>query len=128
MPPVSPPDAAEPQPTSFRLDRILPATGLVAIASMWVTAVAWWPRLPERVPMHFDLDGTPNRWDSRGSWWFLPVIGTVIPLLLIGLGRWTVRRAAGNLDGINVPKPEASRHFLRPREPASFGRRAPSSA
>lgn len=106
MPPANPSTDDDPAPPDMWTDRVLPAAALCAVVGVWVTAVEWWPRLPERVPMHFDWDGTPNRWDSKESWWVLPVIGTLIPLLLVFLGGPVVRRAAVKPDGINVPKPQ----------------------
>lgn len=106
MPPATPSTDDDLAPPNLWTDRILPAAALGAIIGVWVTATTWWPRLPERVPMHFDWDGTPNRWDSKDSWWVLPIIGTLIPLLLVFLGGTVVRRAAVKPDGINVPKPE----------------------
>jgi uncharacterized membrane protein len=38
---------------------------LLAIAGAFVVTVVLWDRLPERVPTHFDLHGTPNGWMSR---------------------------------------------------------------
>ncbi len=33
----------------------------IAAMSLWS-----WPRLPNRIPIHFDFEGVPNRWTERG--------------------------------------------------------------
>jgi uncharacterized membrane protein len=44
--------------------RLKLAAPLAFVASLLVTAFGW-ARLPERVPVHFGLDGQPNRYGSR---------------------------------------------------------------
>ncbi len=46
--------------------------------------------LPDRVPVHFGLDGTPDRWGSRGE---LLVLAGVVVVLVVGCpGRSRDRR------------------------------------
>jgi len=40
-------------------------------ALVWVN----YSRLPERVPIHFGLDGKPDGWGVRSWIWLLPVVG-----------------------------------------------------
>lgn len=42
---------------------------------------AVWSSLPERVPIHFDLHGVPNRYGKRGFLFFEPILA----LLILGL-------------------------------------------
>ena len=44
-------------------------------------------RLPARVPVHFDLAGNPNRWDSPSSFVFIPIIGAALYLFLTLIAR-----------------------------------------
>ncbi len=42
---------------------------------------AIWGNLPERVPIHFDAHGIPNRYGKRGILFFEPILA----LLILGL-------------------------------------------
>jgi uncharacterized membrane protein len=90
-----------------RLNGVL-VVGLVGFA-LWA-----WPRLPDRIPTHFGLDGTADAWSPRspGSWFGLPAIAL---LLMAGMGcvRWLLPRKPG---WVNLPDrtrldslPEAAR-------------------
>src|SRR3569833_3278483 len=50
----------------------------------WITywALNGPDRLPDRMPTHFDISGQPKAWGSPGSFWFLPVVGTGLYLLM----------------------------------------------
>ncbi len=54
---------------------------LAALAVVWTLAIAWWPTLPARIPLHFDGAVRPDRWGPRSQWFLLPTIAT----LAIGL-------------------------------------------
>jgi len=56
---------------------------LVAISAV----VQAWPRLPETVPMHFDLAGEPDGWGGRRSILLLPGSALFLYLLLTGVRR-----------------------------------------
>lgn len=57
--------------------------------------------LPERVPLHFGADGTPDRWADSTllSWMTLPMIGLATAALMIGIGIMLPR----NPKWINMP-------------------------
>lgn len=74
------------------------ALGLVAWA-------AWaWPGLPDRIPLHFGLDGQPDRWGERSVWgWFLlPAIGVGLAAMMDGIGRWSIRNP--EKQTVNLPQ------------------------
>jgi uncharacterized membrane protein len=58
------------------------------IIALWAASAAVYPSLPDRLPMHFALDGTVNRWDptSVARWFLFPTAATALGALLIGLG------------------------------------------
>jgi uncharacterized membrane protein len=60
------------------LEGLAVAGWLAGIATLLVT----WPDLPDRLPMHFDVSGRPNRWGPRAKLFVLPTISLV---LLVGL-------------------------------------------
>ena len=49
---------------------------------------AHWDEIPARYPVHFDINGVPNRWVERTEWavfaplWF--AVGMLLLLLLLG--------------------------------------------
>jgi uncharacterized membrane protein len=49
----------------------------IVIATIILTATSY-QQLPERVPLHFGLDGTINMWGPRAAVWLLPAIQVVI--------------------------------------------------
>ena len=67
--------------------------GPVLIVLMVAFALAVYGRLPEQVPIHFDLSGEPDDWMDRfpGAF-FLPAIAAGIYLLLFALRRIDPRR------------------------------------
>lgn len=59
------------------MNRVL-LLGILAFA-LWA-----WPRLPERIPVHFGIDGRPDAWGEPGlwSWFFLPALAAALTLLM----------------------------------------------
>ena len=58
--------------------------GLLVIGQVliWWRALAWYPHLPDKIPMHFNGSGRPDRWDDRGPAWFLlPGMSTALLVL-----------------------------------------------
>ena len=73
-------------------------------------------QLPALVATHFDLHGKANGWMSREKHlWFTLGIGTLLPLLMIGIAA-VVRRGDGR--GLNIPN---KTYWLAPeRRAATF--------
>ena len=75
----------------------------VALATATVAYSAWaWPRLPAEIPVHFGLDGQPDRWAPATAWsWFtLPALSVAALLLILALREWAIRRPTTlNLPG-----------------------------
>jgi uncharacterized membrane protein len=84
--------------------RLLNTVLLVALfaGSAWA-----YPRLPGRIPMHFDLAGRPDAWAGRSifSWFMLPTVAA----LLAGFMRWISGVGARNPHTWNLPE---KRRFL----------------
>lgn len=94
---------------------LLPAFALVAL---WATALLLWPELPERIPLHFDATGTPDRYGARtaANWFLLPGLGTGLVLLFaFALPPWVTHLARSNASTLSVPRR------------ADFGRLAPEA-
>lgn len=82
------PDLVPPRST---LEMGLEALSLAALILTAVVAVTYWPRLPESIPMHFDLSGKPDGWGSRSTLVVLAVLPFVIWTLLTVLARFPHR-------------------------------------
>lgn len=81
--------AARPRPAlpfTFA-DLFFATTALLLLIAFLVTAVAGWNALPERVPVHFGLDGQPDRWSSRATTLLGPAVALGIYVLLTALAR-----------------------------------------
>lgn len=55
----------------------------------------YYPELPERIPMHFDVKGTPDSWGGKTSVW--------VPLLFNIPLSWFVFWLAGKPHWLNYP-------------------------
>ncbi len=81
------------------------AVGL-AQAGLWWRAAAWYPRLPDRFPIHFDLAGNPDGWatKSAGAWFLLPALASLLTASLAALGLFGIPALARRAPGlINIP-------------------------
>ena len=64
------------------------------LAAMWAFALAVYPRLPARIPIHWNLHGEVDRWGGRGGAFLLPAIATALAgLMVFVLPRIDPRRA-----------------------------------
>jgi uncharacterized membrane protein len=89
MPVADAPEIAEPRPMSTQTYRLL---NLLLLGALFAGSLMVYPRLPERIPMHFDLSGQPDAWEGRSlaAWLLLPVIATGTALLLEAASRHSV--------------------------------------
>lgn len=70
-------------------------------------AVALWPEVPDRIPLHFGPDGTPDRWGERSvlGWFGLPLVVLAMAAGAEGLLSWTLARPEAPY--LNLPSKEA---------------------
>ena len=64
-----------------------------------------YPRLPARIPMHFGIDGRPDRWGGRGELVVLAVLPLVMTAVFYILSRYVPRMGA-NPRAMNIPHKE----------------------
>jgi uncharacterized membrane protein len=59
------------------------------LAALYAGSAAAYPRLPERIPIHFGLAGNPDGWAGTSllSWFMLPLIATAVAGLMLVAGR-----------------------------------------
>jgi uncharacterized membrane protein len=70
-------------------ERSLRLVNLALLAALYAGSAVAYARLPERIPVHFDLAGTPDAWQSTTllSWFMLPLITTALAGMLAMVGR-----------------------------------------
>ncbi len=83
-------------------------TGLLLVAQgfLWWRAFAWWSEIPQRFPIHFNFEGTPDGWANKSvfAWFGLPALSLALAAFLLGIG-WFIgwmTRVSPML--INVPR------------------------
>ncbi|MFW6078986.1 MAG: DUF1648 domain-containing protein [Gemmatimonadota bacterium] len=77
---------------------------LALLAALIVAGIVVWPELPDRLPVHFSPDGTPDRWEDRGfgSWFTIPLVAVGLNLLVYGAAALGSR----NVRLLNIPDKE----------------------
>lgn len=66
---------------------ILEAIGVAGIVAAFALIVANWAQLPERIPIHFTVDGEANGWGSRATLVMVPCVMTFVYAGLTALVR-----------------------------------------
>ncbi|MBO6574973.1 MAG: DUF1648 domain-containing protein [Rhodothermales bacterium] len=87
------------------MDRSLYHAGnLLLLALLVGGSVFVFDTLPERVPIHYGIDGTPDRWTERSwfAWMLIPGLAVLLTGMMYGLARFMRRHP----DHINTPDPK----------------------
>ena len=59
---------------------------LVLVLAPFAVTALFWSELPERIPVHWGVDGQPDRYSDRGGeLWVLPIINVLTWLLLVAV-------------------------------------------
>jgi uncharacterized membrane protein len=87
------------------LVRVSGVVGILALAAMWAHAAWLWQHLPERIPLHFDLVGRPDRWGETTAlgWFGLPITFTVLSVFVIGAGALVKMLETRRPGTVNMP-------------------------
>jgi uncharacterized membrane protein len=59
-------------------DRFIETISWVFLAFLWILTLSFYDKLPDIIPIHFDLLGQPNDHGSKLTIMFLPIIGTLV--------------------------------------------------
>jgi hypothetical protein len=77
------PKSEKPKPQ--RKDYFITLTQVAIITIAWVGLIAYivyiYPGLPEVIPVHFDLNGIPNRWGNKNELFLLAGVAAIFPLM-----------------------------------------------
>ena len=78
---------------------------LVANAVVWAIALVMWDGLPERIPLHFDVHGVPDRWGAPtvANWLGMPILSSIMSLMMGGASLATGALARHVPGIVNVP-------------------------
>ncbi len=87
------------------MKRIFDAANLVLLFLIGSFVHSWYPRLPERIPSHFDFAGNPERWSGRESFLALAAVPFVLTLTFYLIMRF-LPRMARNPRRLNIPHKE----------------------
>lgn len=79
---VSPPENKR-TTLSFWLD----AMGILLLGLLWIFVLMTNFNLPDQIPIHFNLSGTPDGFGARQTLFFLPAVATLLLILLTVINR-----------------------------------------
>lgn len=57
---------------------LMDTLAIVFLIIGWWVALGAYPRLPEKIPVHFGISGEPDNWGGRWMIFLMPVIATLI--------------------------------------------------
>jgi uncharacterized membrane protein len=80
-----------------RSERVLYATTGAVVVLTWLLSFYFYPALPDRIAIHFDVSGKPNGWGSKRTIFAAPAIMTG-GILIMMLVRFKVPA-----DSYNIP-------------------------
>lgn len=87
------------------MKRIYDAANLILLFLIGTFIYSWYPRLPERIPTHFDFAGKPDDWSGREGFIALAAVPFVMTAVFYILSR-ALPRIARNLRLLNIPHKE----------------------
>lgn len=68
--------------------KYLELASLITVIFLWIIPIFFWSDIPEQVPTHFNFLGEPDSWGSKLSIFLLPIIGLVLYVGFIILGKF----------------------------------------
>jgi len=118
--------------------RLALLVSLGTLVGIWALAYVLWPDLPDKIPVHFDGEGAPDRWAAPTflNWFGLPLVSAFLTALMIAISLAT-RGMARRWPGImNMPRkkdclrlpPGARVRAMRPMDALLWGTPAPLNA
>jgi uncharacterized membrane protein len=97
-------------------------TNMLSLLVVLIAIIKFYPVLPERIPIHFGLNGQPNGWDGKSSIWFLYFVQFGINFLLLGVTAampWLRRHPEWTTSGkriLDLPPEQQDRYWRAAEE------------
>src|SRR5262245_64460720 len=88
---------------------LIDSLSVVVLILGWWIALSVYPRLTERVPVHFGLTGEADRWGGRGMIFLTPMVSSVILALNYWIGEFAAPRSLTPIP----PELRAPMHMIR---------------
>ncbi len=66
---------------------LLKILSFLILVFVWINAGTNYGKLPETIPIHYDLSGNPDGFGSRNTIWFLAIICTAIFVMLFAVSK-----------------------------------------
>lgn len=85
-------------------NRLLAALSCTVLVGLWAYSLLVYGRLPDRIPLQFDLWGNATAWGPKSSFLEIPLIFSGIVILVLALSALTLHDA--RLTWLNVPHKE----------------------
>jgi len=73
-------------------DKILELAGIVAALVLIIIPFAFYDKLPDEIPTHFGINGTPDGFAPKATIWGLPVVGLILWLGLTLLNYFVIMK------------------------------------
>ena len=70
------------------IDFILEYVAIITLLFLWAFTTYHYKRLPDNIPIHFDLSGKADDFGTKNSLWLLPIVVTIVILTLRILSRY----------------------------------------
>lgn len=85
--------AARPRPVLTRTPvmRVCDVLTVIVIVATLLFVLHAWSELPDRIAVHFNVEGVPDGWGSKGALLSGPIFGAVMAILLTILSRYPHR-------------------------------------
>ncbi len=92
-------------------EKSLEVTSFVLVGLMLFLSIYAWSELPDKIPVHFNFYGEPDRWGGKGSILIMPIIGFFVVKVTFFLGK------APHMFNypVKVTKENAARLYLESR-------------
>lgn len=87
---------------------LIDSLAIVVLIICWWIAFSVYPRLPERIPIHFGITGEADGWGARWMIFLMPLIGT----LILSLNNWVFKYGSLGSDRPIPPDMKAPVHLL----------------
>ena len=78
----------------------------LCVIAMWIVAGSLYPKLPAKIPLHFNLSGVPDSYgpSNFSNWFLLPVIATLLAVFLLGISALTPYLLRFAPEIVNIPR------------------------